>query len=191
VTERIYTGTGDRGETGLFGGDRVAKDAARVEATGAVDELNAVVGSVRSCGPGADHDLLLATIQDDLFSVGADLATPGATDERRGSRVVTRFPAERVRGLEREIDRMEAELPPLASFVLPGGCELACRLHIARTVCRRAERRCVTLSRAETINPTILAYLNRLSDLLFVMARCANRRADVADVAWSPRSDPG
>lgn len=184
MAERIYTRSGDTGQTGLFGGDRVAKDAARVEAYGAVDELNSVVGLVRSCGAGADHDLLLEAIQNDLFTLGADLATPDLADTRRGASAVLRLMPERVDALERAIDRIEAELAPLTSFILPGGCELASRLHVARAVCRRAERRCVALARAEPVNPAVIMYLNRLSDLLFVMARSANRRAGAPDVPW-------
>jgi cob(I)alamin adenosyltransferase len=176
---KIYTKTGDDGETGLFGGPRVRKNCPRIEAYGTVDELNAVVGIVRTHGLPPDLDALLARIQNELFDLGAELATPepakfgiaGATDAH-------------VAALEREIDRYEAELEPLGQFILPGGTPAAAALHLARTVCRRAERCVVTLTETETISPNTVIYLNRLSDLLFVLARAANRRAGVADVPW-------
>lgn len=176
---KLYTKTGDDGETGLFGGPRVRKNSPRIEAYGTVDELNAVVGVVRTHGPPADLDELLARIQNELFDLGAELATPepakfgiaGATDAH-------------VAALEREIDRYEAELEPLRQFILPGGTPAAAALHLARVVCRRAERCVVTLTETEALSPNTVIYLNRLSDLLFVLARAANRRAGVADVPW-------
>jgi len=176
---KIYTKTGDDGETGLFGGPRVRKNSPRIEAYGTVDELNAVVGLVRAQGAPADLDELLAKIQNELFDLGAQLATPdpakfgiaGATDAH-------------VVGLEGAIDRFEAELESLKQFILPGGTAAAAALHLARTVCRRAERCVVTLAEAEPISPTAVIYLNRLSDLLFVLARAANRQAGLADVPW-------
>jgi cob(I)alamin adenosyltransferase len=182
---KIYTKTGDDGETGLFGGPRVRKNAPRIEAYGTVDELNAVIGLVRaqrSSESGAatsDLDELLARIQNELFDLGAQLATPDP--ERFGIAGATEA---HVSALENAIDRYEEELDPLKQFILPGGTPGAAALHLARTVCRRAERWVVTLAETERISPTTVVYLNRLSDLLFVLARAANRRAGMADVPW-------
>ena len=179
---KIYTKTGDTGETGLFGGQRVTKDALRVQAYGAVDECNAVLGVARAALSNAELSALLGTLQDQLFTVGADLATPG------GSPHITRVGADEIVFLEGRIDDLEAELVPLKQFIQPGGTMAAAQLHVARTVCRRAERWAVALAREEAVNLELLAYLNRLSDLLFVMARAANARARVEDVRWnSPR----
>ncbi|HXG23848.1 MAG TPA: cob(I)yrinic acid a,c-diamide adenosyltransferase [Chthonomonadales bacterium] len=186
MATRIYTRTGDSGETGLFGGQRVGKDAPRVEACGTVDELNSLLGLARSWMEWPDLADLLVQIQSDLFALGADLATPEEADTARGCVTVTRITADRVEALESEIDRLEAELPPLTRFILPGGVPAAGYLHFARSVCRRAERRCVALAHTTTLNPEILRYLNRLSDMLFVMARTANRRLGVEDVTWKP-----
>ena len=193
MTMKIYTRTGDRGETGLFGGGRVAKDDARVEAYGAVDELNSVLG-VAIAQLWADelrHELDdvidgLRAIQWDLFTVGANLATPAVEDGGRDNPHVPPLPAGRVAELEAWIDRAEAELDPLKSFVLPGGSAAAAALHLARTVCRRAERRVVTLSHGAHVGEEWIVYLNRLSDLLFTLARLANRRVSVDDVPWIP-----
>jgi cob(I)alamin adenosyltransferase len=183
---RIYTRTGDSGETGLFGGGRLPKDALRVEAYGAVDELNAAIGVARAC-PGDELVAdLLAQIQRDLFVLGSDLATPAEAGERVGSRPVQRVEAGQVRHLEEEIDRLEADLPPLRQFILPGGSDCGSRLHLARTVCRRAERRLVSLGRAQALNPEALRYLNRLSDLLFVLARAVNQEAGILELPWDP-----
>jgi cob(I)alamin adenosyltransferase len=190
MSARIYTRSGDQGETGLFGGERVGKDDLRVEAYGTVDELNAVLGVARTHAPDAEIDALLLSVQHDLFHLGADLSTPRAEETEKGRIVIQRVSAERVDRLEQWIDRFEAELPPLTRFILPGGTPLAASLHLGRVVCRRAERRCVTLTRAEEdagrtpLNAQILRYLNRLSDLLFVLARLANHRAGVSDVYW-------
>ncbi len=182
---RIYTRSGDTGETGLFGGQRLSKDDLRVEAYGTVDELNAVLGVVRAQGPEAEVDALLFSLQNDLFLLGADLATPAAEDTHKGRITVERVEAERTARLEQAIDRYEAALPPLTQFILPGGHPVAAALHVGRVVCRRAERRCVALARAtEDINPEIVRYLNRLSDLLFVLARYANHHNGVPDVVW-------
>ncbi len=163
----IYTRSGDDGSTGLPGGGRVAKDAPRIEALGGVDELNAALGTVRAHDPGGPLHAELATIQSRLLLLGAELA--GAGSERiRDDDVAT---------LERWIDRLEAELPPATGFVLPGGSPQGARLHVARTVCRRAERRILTLRRTEPVGPAPVRYLNRLGDLLFVMARWYDRRA--------------
>jgi cob(I)alamin adenosyltransferase len=183
---KIYTRSGDAGETGLFGGPRVAKDDLRVEAYGAVDEANAALGEARAraraCAD-AELEALLATAQDRLFALGADLATP--PDARARSVLPPVEPAWAVE-LEATMDRWDAELPPLRHFVLPGGAPLAAALHVARAVCRRAERRVVALHRHEPVDPPVLAYLNRLSDLLFVAARVASRRAGVDEIPWSP-----
>ena len=186
---KIYTKTGDRGETGLFGGHRVRKDDARVEAYGEVDELNSVLGvaAARLDGAGqADVSAELRRIQADLFTIGANLATPRPEDRGRPNAHIPELDSGRVPALEQWIDRAEEELEPLRTFVLPGGTEAAAFLHLARTVCRRAERRAVTLAREAHIDETFLVYLNRLSDLLFVLARLANRRAGVQDVPWTP-----
>ncbi len=181
---KIYTKTGDAGETGLFGGPRVRKDHARIRAYGEVDELNAVVGLVRAAGRDGEVDGLLQSIQNDLFDLGAVLATPDPKKlQGKGSFVG----AGEIERLEREIDRMEKDLSPLKTFVLPGGSELAARLHLARTVCRRAERQVVALAAVEPVGAEIVVYLNRLSDFLFVLSRWANLKAGVADVAWSKK----
>jgi cob(I)alamin adenosyltransferase len=185
---RIYTRTGDRGETGLFGGGRVPKDSARVEAYGAVDELNAAVGLAVVALETEDAGEIverLRLVQADLFNLGANLAAPTDAEGRRRSSHIPALPAGRAAEMERWIDEAEEELPPLRSFILPGGTEGAARLHLARTVCRRAERRVVALSHREAIDPAILVYLNRLSDLLFTLARLANRRAGREDVEWT------
>jgi cob(I)alamin adenosyltransferase len=177
---KIYTKTGDAGETGLFGGPRVAKDHARIEAFGTVDELNSQLGVVRATAEVGDFDPLLRRIQCELFDLGAQLATPGGVEER--------ITTAHVEHIEAAIDRHEALLEPLACFILPTGTPLAAALHVCRTVCRRAERRVVTLAgRVETAIPAnAIEYLNRLGDLLFVMARVANRRAGLADDPWHP-----
>jgi cob(I)alamin adenosyltransferase len=180
---KIYTRTGDDGTTGLLGPGRVFKDAVRVEAYGSVDELNAVLGVVHTLD--ADHWLAaeLATIQARLFHVGAELAasTPDAVAK------LECVCDDDVAALERWIDRLEAELEPLTSFVLPGGSPLGAELHVARAVCRRAERRTVSLLQAGSVQPRLVRYLNRLGDLLFVMARWCNRRAGAPETQWRPR----
>jgi cob(I)alamin adenosyltransferase len=194
---RIYTRSGDTGETGLFGGQRVSKDDLRVEAYGAVDELNAALGLAAALKADAEIDALLNELQHELFLLGADLATPGIRDEARGRVSIERVSSALAERLERLIDRYEADLPPLTQFILPGGQPLAAALHWARVVCRRAERRCVTLARVEAdganasapdINPEVVRYLNRLSDLLFVLARAANHRRGAGDVIWKGAS---
>ncbi len=176
---KIYTKTGDRGETGLFGGPRVRKDDPRIEAYGTVDELNAVLGLAR-CEPlDGPLDALLASIQNELFDLGAELATPDP--QRSGTRILA---AAHIARLEAAIDQHEAALEPLKAFILPGGTRAAALLHLARTVCRRAERRLVTLADREPISADLIIYLNRLSDLFFVLARAANRAAGLPDVPW-------
>jgi cob(I)alamin adenosyltransferase len=179
---KIYTKTGDEGETGLFGGPRVRKDDPRVEAYGEVDELNAFIGLARCEPVGQRTDQLLATIQNELFDLGAELASP--EPQRMGTKGVS---TAQIARLESAIDEHEAGLPPLAAFILPGGVRAAALLHVARTVCRRAERRVVTLSRQEEISGEVIVYLNRLSDLLFVLARAVNRDAGCGDVPWKSK----
>jgi cob(I)alamin adenosyltransferase len=179
---RIYTKTGDRGETALGDGSRVAKDHPRVAAYGAVDELNAVLGLLVASGPPSEADLLRG-IQNDLFDVGADLCVPATAEETPGARLRVR--PEQTARLEQAIDRLNATLSPLSSFVLPGGTAAAAWAHLARTVCRRAERDVVALARAEPVNPEVIVYLNRLSDLLFVLARVYNNNGR-DDVLWQP-----
>jgi cob(I)alamin adenosyltransferase len=186
MTLKIYTKTGDRGETGLFGGQRVAKDDARVDAYGDVDELNSVIGLAVA---GMDDEPLaeeLRRVQADLFTLGAILATPAPEDGGRENPWIPTLPAGRVTEMERVIDAAEEEVEPLKNFVLPGGSRSAATLHLARTVCRRVERRVVALSHGVKIDDAVLIYLNRLSDLLFTLARLANHRAGVPDVPWVP-----
>ena len=184
---RIYTKTGDKGTTALGDGRRVPKDAPRIEAFGAVDELNAVLGLAILSLEDAEGADLLRTIQNDLFDLGADLCVPERPKSGRAARArpPLRITVDHVRPLEQAIDRFNAALDPLTSFVLPGGTAASAWLHLARTVCRRAERRGVALGRKETLNPQSVIYLNRLSDLLFVMARRANEGGR-ADVLWVP-----
>jgi cob(I)alamin adenosyltransferase len=184
---RIYTRTGDRGETGLFGGGRVPKSDPRVEAYGEVDELNAVLGWALAGLDDAAVRERIASIQADLFTIGAHLATPPAPERRRRPELPPLDP-DRVRALESWIDGAEAELPELRAFILPGGSAAGAALHLARTVCRRAERRVVALAEREPVEPDIIIYLNRLSDLLFVLARIANQRAGAVEETWQPRS---
>ncbi|MGH2396203.1 MAG: cob(I)yrinic acid a,c-diamide adenosyltransferase [bacterium] len=179
---RIYSRSGDRGDTGLIGGRRVRKDHARVEAYGAVDEVNSQLGLVRTLLSDPTVAALLDDIQHRLFDLGAELATPSGAR----SRTTTSITAANVQALEDAIDRYQAMLPALREFILPGGTPLAAALHVARTVSRRAERRTVTLSRRERLNGEIVKYLNRLSDLLFVLARWANHLAGQRDVTWQP-----
>jgi cob(I)alamin adenosyltransferase len=184
---KIYTKTGDRGETGLFAGPRVSKDHSRIEAFGTVDELNAAVGVVRAAGAMEAIDDLLGGIQHHLFAIGAELATPDPA-----AHSTDLICEEHVLGLERAIDQYESELPELKQFVLPGGTSTAAALHLARAVCRRAERRVVTLAHAESSAAfdQVIPYLNRLGDLLFVLARATNATAKLPDVIWvSPRAD--
>lgn len=188
---KIYTKTGDDGKTGLFGGQRVRKDDLRVEAYGDVDELNAHLGVARALCNDPELDAVLSAFQNDLFQLGADLATPESEKTERGKSFVHRTSVEDVVRLEALIDKFEAELPPLTRFILPGGAPLSASLHVCRVVCRRAERKCVTLlksisdeERPLSIHQQSLIYLNRLSDLLFVLCRVANSRQKVEDVPW-------
>ena len=182
---KIYTKTGDGGETGLFGGGRTPKDSPRVAAYGDVDELNAVLGLARALAPEELADALLQTIQRDLFTIGAELATPDPDKVHKAlSRSGAAIGDSNIAALEEAIDTHESRLEPLKNFILPGGTPKAAALHLGRTVCRRAERAVVALARHELISPAILRYLNRLSDLLFVLARAANALAGRADVKW-------
>ena len=178
---RIYTKSGDAGETGLGDGTRAWKDSPRVTAIGEVDELNAIVGL--AVAQGGHGSALLRGIQNDLFDLGADLCVPLKADET-DSQSLRILPIQSER-LEREIDKLNERLQPLASFVLPGGSAASAWLHLARTVCRRAERSVVELMRGESINANVLIYLNRLSDLLFVLARVANDDGK-GDILWVP-----
>jgi cob(I)alamin adenosyltransferase len=180
---KIYTKTGDAGTTGLFGGGRVGKDHPRVEAYGDVDELNATLGVARAAEVMPRIDEVLVPIQRDLFAIGALLATPDR-EKMRQHLEKARVDEDRVAQLERAIDDADRELEPLRAFVLPGGTPKAAALHVARTVCRRAERRVVRLQADEEIPQLVVVYLNRLSDLLFTLARLANRRAGAGEVTW-------
>jgi cob(I)alamin adenosyltransferase len=179
---KIYTKTGDAGETGVFGGPRVAKDDPRIEAYGAVDELNAALGLVRSTALPATIEELLAAVQNDLFALGAELATPDPVRAASGPKIE----AARIAAIEHAIDEREATLPALAEFILPGGTFAAAMLHVARTICRRAERRTVSLARAAgaSVRSEAIVYLNRLGDLLFVLARAVNASAAMPDTPW-------
>lgn len=182
---KIYTKTGDAGETGLFGGARVSKDDTRVEAYGDVDELNSVIGVVlthtAALSSLAQVSAELRRIQSELFDLGAELARDPSKDPHPSS---PRIDNEAIARLERAIDEQTSELPALATFILPGGSAPSAALHVARTVCRRAERRVVSLGHVSEVRPVDLRYLNRLSDLLFVFARTCNHRLDIDDVPW-------
>ena len=180
---KIYTRTGDAGETGLFGGGRVAKDHARVQAYGDADELNSALGVVRATQPVHFMDDLFAGIQRDLFALGGHLATP-EPERVRQALEKAELTEERVLLFERTIDEADRELPPLKAFVLPAGTPKAAALHLARTICRRAERSVVRLSHEAEVPELFLVYLNRLSDLLFALARLANHRDGAGDVTW-------
>jgi cob(I)alamin adenosyltransferase len=189
---KIYTRKGDGGETGIWGGVRLAKDDARMEAIGSVDELNASIGfaaaAVQAAGCFDDGDLvpdLLGSVQQDLLVAGAELMAPGR--EGSGASLPRLADGDVVR-LEEAIDDLIGRLPELRNFIAPGGTEAAARLHLARTVCRRAERCVTTLRRGEDVSPEVCVYLNRLADLLFVLARYANHAAGTADIIWAPRA---
>ena len=180
---KIYTRSGDEGDTGLFGGGRVPKSHIRVEAYGTVDELNASLGVAAVAVADEEIRSKLGRVQQDLFNLGSSLATPGAED---GSTkvVIPRLPLSRIQEMEGWIDSSIEETPPLTNFIIPGGSEGAAALHLARTVCRRAERAVVRLAGEEATDPGVVRYLNRLSDLLFVLARLENHRAGVPDLLW-------
>jgi cob(I)alamin adenosyltransferase len=178
---KIYTKTGDRGDTRLFDGTRVRKHDDRVEAYGAVDELNSLIGAAASFLQDSGLTLMLAGIQRDLFSVGAQLADP-RFKERSGEKF--QLSRERIAALEQAIDGFDTELPPLRQFILAGGGHAGAMLHVARTVCRRAERRVVSLSEKVEVNPDVVEYLNRLSDFLFMVARAVNHREGKQEIPW-------
>ena len=173
---KIYTRTGDRGTTGLVGGKRVSKDSPRLWAYGTVDELNSAIALARAFRPDKKTDAVLAGIQNDLFDLGAELATPG--------KPLPRITPRHIDALEKLMDACNAKLGPLREFILPGGTPVAAQLHVARTICRRTERFCVRLSREEKIGALVIPYLNRLSDALFVLARWVNYQAGKKDTFW-------
>jgi cob(I)alamin adenosyltransferase len=179
---KIYTRKGDKGETGLIGGTRVLKSALRLEACGEVDELNAVMGWIRTKLTNETIRQELLQIQRDLFAVGAQLADPTGHVERKAEKAG--LTEERIRELEGIIDRYDAVLSPLRAFILPGGSEGGALFHLARAVCRRAERRMVVLSQDEPLSPALIPYMNRLSDLLFTLARAVNRDAGIDEIPW-------
>jgi cob(I)alamin adenosyltransferase len=181
---KIYTKTGDDGTTGLGGGQRVAKDALRIETFGTVDELNAQLGVALAAGLEATLATELTRVQNELFHLGSDLCV---LESDKASRPGPQIEEKHVRALETSMDRMTEILGPLTNFILPGGSLGAAHLHVARTVCRRAERLAVALAREEAIGSHVIAYLNRLSDALFVMARWENRHRGVTDVTWNSR----
>ena len=181
---KIYTKTGDDGTTGLFGGARVSKDDVRVEAYGTVDELNAALGLAESLGGDLRQSALIAELQNDLFVLGSELACLPEKRDRLKLRLLDSTDVER---LENHIDALSGDLQPLKNFILPGGHSVAAALHQARTICRRAERRVLSLANVQTVAPHLLVYLNRLSDLLFIMARHAQSERHLEDVLWQPR----
>lgn len=180
---RIYTRTGDDGTTGLVDGSRTPKHAARMEAIGAVDEANSAIGLAVVALAGTDHATALTRIQNDLFDLGADLATPG--DDFTPSDMVLRMVPQQAEWLEQAIDALNADLASLTSFILPGGSEAGAALHLARAICRRAERALVSAARNDAINPLAQSYLNRLSDYLFVLCRLVNKGSG-GDILWVP-----
>lgn len=181
---KVYTRTGDQGETRLGGGQRVPKDSLRIETYGTVDELSSVLGGALASGVDTELEPVLRRIQNDLFNLGSDLCILEQDKERLP---VPSVEERHVTGLEELIDRLSEDLEPLANFILPGGTPAAAWLHLARTVCRRAERLLVALAREETVGPCTLRYLNRLSDALFVMARWQNHRQGIEDPLWNSR----
>ncbi|MCZ6678249.1 MAG: cob(I)yrinic acid a,c-diamide adenosyltransferase [Candidatus Poribacteria bacterium] len=184
---KIYTKTGDAGETGLYGGTRIPKDSTRVEACGTLDELNACIGLAQSQIEDAEIRTLLYRVQNELFDLGADLATLDAHPKADSLRITSDLTP----SLEKQIDQFQAELPPMTHFILPGGSSGGATLHLARSVCRRSERCVVRLARTETVNAEILRYLNRLSDLLFVLSRLVNHRSGAPEPFWqSPLERP-
>jgi cob(I)alamin adenosyltransferase len=178
---RMYTRTGDKGETGLFSGERVSKHSLRIEAYGTVDELSSWIGYARSLTEEKEIDELLEKVQRDLFVVGADLATRIKKGKPRKVQVSQAM----IKSLEEEIDGLDEELPALSTFIVPSGTKAATTLHVARTVARRAERRTLALARKEEVNPHVVTYLNRLSSLLYALARVVNKRSGVQEAKWA------
>ena len=181
---KIYTKGGDKGETGLYGGERVSKDSLRIETYGTVDELNSFVGLTLSEVSDSEIKKLLKQIQNTLFVLGSDLSTPD--NEKNKAHQIPRITRSNYEEIEREIDKFDARLDELRNFILPGGSKGAALLHICRTVCRRAERRVVSLKNKVNLNPDIIILLNRLSDLFFVLARYENKISGTEDVKWQP-----
>jgi cob(I)alamin adenosyltransferase len=181
----MYTRTGDKGETGLFSGEKTPKDSLRVEAYGTVDELSSSIGLARALSDDNDVGRILERVQGDLFLVSAELAT---LPKKNGRVKPSEITEQSVKSLEEDIDRLDTELPQLSEFIFPDGTRSAAALHLARSIARRAERRTVTLSRKEEIPAQVIPYLNRLSSLLFVLARIANKRSGVEEAKWSLRS---
>ena len=181
---KLYTKKGDDGSTSLFGGRRVGKDDARIEAIGTVDELNSFIGHAVQCCRFDELSRTLQLVQNLLFDLGTELASPPQAATDSADAQPPRITGAHVELMEKAIDHVDAALPPLTRFILPGGSDLACRLHQARAVCRRAERCCVALCRAESAEDQTVVFLNRLSDLLFAMARSANQLEGVEDVPW-------
>lgn len=188
---KIYTRTGDQGQTGLFGGPRVAKDHRRVDAYGDIDEANCCVGFAAALCADPELTAMLAAVQFELFDVGAVLATPPAREQSLQRRLALPVDEARIRDMEAAIDRLDAELAPLTTFVMPSGSPAAAALQLARATVRRAERAMVGLNRHEPLPPILLVYVNRLSDLLFTMARVANHRCGVPEPLWQPRRPGG
>jgi cob(I)alamin adenosyltransferase len=182
---KVYTRTGDDGSTGLGGGQRVPKDSPRIEAYGTVDELSSAIGVALALGLHERLTEVLPRVQNDLFNLGSDLCI---LEEDKAARPVPVIEERHVEGLERLMDDLSAELAPLENFILPGGSPGAAQLHVARTVCRRAERWTIALSRQEAVGPLVVKYLNRLSDALFVMARYENLWRGIPDVLWDSRA---
>ena len=179
---KIYTRAGDDGSTNLLAGQRILKTHLRIEACGTVDELSCAIGTARAASPSSPTDKTLATIQNSLFELGADLADP------KEKRHPARIGSATIRWLETEIDRMDSELPPLKNFILPGGSAAAAQIHLARAICRRAERAVVNLAQNEETNTDALSFLNRLSDFLFILARYENFRSGIPEEKWVPKN---
>jgi len=179
---RIYTKSGDKGKTSLFGGKRISKDSIRIETIGTIDELNASLGLVTSASKNKKTHPILTTIQNTLFDIGSEIANPYSTG--KNTKKIFWLEQDKVNELEKIIDQVDSKLKPLSNFILPGGVESASRLHFARSVTRRTERNIIRLAKKEKVNSNIISYLNRLSDLLFVLARYENKRAKIGDLPW-------
>jgi len=181
---KIYTKGGDKGETGLFGGERVPKDSIRIEAYGTIDELNSFIGLTIIEIKDQEVKELLNRIQNNLFTLGSDLAAPD--NEKNKKHNIPRIKESHFEEIEKEIDKFDSRMEELRNFILPGGCKSSALLHICRIICRRAERRVVTLSNGVNLNPEIIIFLNRLSDLFFVLARYENKISGIEDIKWQP-----
>jgi cob(I)alamin adenosyltransferase len=181
---KIYTKGGDKGETGLFGGERVPKDSIRIEAYGTIDELNSFIGLALTEIKDTDIIKLLSRIQNILFTLGSDLAAPD--NEKNRIHNIPRITKSHFKEIEKEIDKFDSRLEALRNFILPGGCKNSALLHICRTICRRAERRVITLNNGVNLNPDIIIFLNRLSDLFFVLSRYENKISGIEDTKWQP-----